>query len=255
MAAAAFLMSSFVLARAAAAEDVGWVAALEGTAELQRGGVWSGLTQGGALQLGDHVRTAVASRVKLLFRDDSVLTLAERSELMVDEQVAGAAPTSSFSLLLGQVRAIVTDRYSASGAKFEVKSPTAIAGVRGTSFIAAYDRTADETQVIGLEDVTAVRGLNAPVGAEVRVGPGEATTVRRGAMPTPPVKMPGATIQSLRNATSTKGGQGDGGQTAADPRLPRRPSERAGSPEGRVIDQPIELLRKGPVTPPPPPVP
>jgi len=86
------VMATLFVARAAAAEDVGWVATLEGTAEVQRSGTWSGLAQGAALQLGDHVRTAAASRVKLLFRDDSVLTLAERSELVVDEQVAGAAP-------------------------------------------------------------------------------------------------------------------------------------------------------------------
>jgi hypothetical protein len=250
------VMATLFVARVAAAEDVGWVATLEGTAEVQRSGTWSGLVQGAALQLGDHVRTAAASRVKLLFRDDSVLTLAERSELVVDEQVAGAAPQAGFSLLLGKMRAIVTDQYSATGAKFEVKSPTAIAGVRGTSFVAGYDRDKDETQVVGLESTTVVRGATDTTGAkQVKLGPGQSTTVGRGRAPSLPVTLPAGAIQSLTTET-TAGESGKAGtaQGAADPRLPRRPGQRDGSQEGRVIDQPLNVIKKGPVAPPPPPV-
>jgi len=251
------LVATLMVARAAAAEEVGWVAALEGTAEMQRGGAWSGLTQGAALELGDHVRTAAASRVKLLFRDDSVLSLAERSELVIDEQVAGAAPQAGYSLLLGKMRAIVTDRYSASGANFEVKSPTAIAGVRGTSFIAGYDKDKDETQVVGIESVTVVRGLADVSGAkQVKLGPGQSTTVGRGRAPSLPVRLPAAAVQSLTAETSAgeRGAKAGEPKTAADPRLPRRPGERDGSQEGRVIDQPVQQLRRQGVPPPPPPV-
>ena len=250
------LMASFVMVRAAAAQDVGWVAALEGTAEVQRGGNWAALAQGGAVQLGDHVRTAAGSRVKLLFRDDSVLTLGERSEIVIDEQVAGEAPTTTFSLLLGKVRALVSDRYSAKGAEFEVKSPTAIAGVRGTSFLAGYDQSKDETQVVGLEHTTAVRSVLDAVGAKgVLVGPGQSTTVGRGKMPSVPTKLPQTTIQSLTSQT-TAGGDGKGAgapKTQGEPRLPGDAGDRAGSPEGRTVNQPGSA-GKGPLLPPPPPV-
>ncbi|HWP64515.1 MAG TPA: FecR family protein [Candidatus Limnocylindria bacterium] len=256
--ASVLLVSAMLLvARPAAAEDVGWVAALEGTAEAQRGGQWIPLAQGAAVQLGDHVRTGAASRMKLLFRDDSVLTLAERSELVIDEQVAGAAPTTSFSLLLGKVRAIVTDRYSARGAAFEVRSPTAIAGVRGTSFIAGYDGDRDETQVVGLESITVVRGLVDTTGTrQVRVGPGQSTIVRRGAVPSSPVKLPASAVRVLTGETTASvQRRSDGGANiVAEPRLPRHPGERTGSQEGRVVDQPLPVIRKGPIAPPPPPV-
>jgi hypothetical protein len=145
------------------------------------------LAQGDVVQLGDHVRTAAASRVKLLFRDDSVMTLAERSELVVDEQVAGAAPTSSFTLLLGKVRAIVNDRYSAKGAEFEVKSPTAIAGVRGTSFIAGYDQGRDETQVVGLEHTS---GAARPIRTAAGAGGARAVDHHQARPMSLPVKLP-----------------------------------------------------------------
>jgi len=245
------------IARVAAAEDVGWVAALEGTVEVQRGGAWGPLAQGDVVQLGDHVRTAVASRAKLLFRDDSVMTLAERSELVVDEQVAGAAPTSSFTLLLGKVRAIVNDRYSAKGAEFEVKSPTAIAGVRGTSFIAGYDQGRDETQVVGLEHTTAVQSAADPAGGKkVLVGPGQSTTIRRGSMPSRPIRLPDASVRTLTGETSlaSQGKHAGAPNTTAEPRVPRRPGERAESQQGRVVDQPLPVIKATPVPPPPPPV-
>lgn len=253
---ALLIVTIAIAAAPATAADVGWVAAVEGTAEVQRGGSWSGLTQGAILQLGDHVRTAAASRAKLLFQDDSVLTLGESAELVVDESVAGGAPTTSFSLLLGKMRAVVNERYSASGAKFEVKTPTAIAGVRGTSFIAGYDKDKDETQVVGLEHTTAVRGLVEGAGAkEVLLGPGQSTTVGRGKLPVRPVTLPAAAVDGFtRETTTADRGQDAATPGAADPRLPRRPGERDGSPEGRVIDQPVDLLRKRPVPPPPPPV-
>jgi hypothetical protein len=239
---------------ARAAEVAGWVAALEGSAERLRTGAWSALASGDELQMGDHVRTPAGSRAKLLFRDDSVLTLAESSELVIDEQVAGAAPVSTFSLLLGQVRAIVTDRYGATGARFEMKSPTAIAGVRGTSFLAGYDRAKDETLVVGLESTTVVRALAAKA-REVRLGPGQATTVRRGAAPTQPRRLPESVVRSLTAATSTRerGGDAKTSGGAPDPRAPTRPGERARSPEEREVDQGINPRKR--VSPPPPPVP
>jgi hypothetical protein len=255
-----FLLSMFMLltARAAVAEDVGWVAALEGTAEVQRGGAWTPLAQADVVQLGDHVRTAAASRVKLLFRDDSVMTLAEGSELVIDEQVAGSAPTSSFQLLMGKVRAVVNDRYGAKGAEFAVTSPTAIAGVRGTSFIAGYDPGRDETQIVGLEHTTVVRSAADPNGnKKVLVGPGQSTTIKRGSMPSRPIRLPDASVRTLTGETTAKGGQGKHAgapNTTAEPRVPHRPGERAGSPEGRVVDAPIGEIKKGPLAPPPPPV-
>jgi hypothetical protein len=261
MAAVAVLLAH-VAARAA--DPVGRVAALEGRAEVQHAGAaaWTSLAAGDGVVLGDKVRTLADSRLKLLFRDDSVLSLAAGSELEVNEQVAGAAaPVSRFSVLAGSVRALVTERYGAPGARFEVETPTAVAGVRGTSFITAYDAANDETVVLGLLDTTRVRSQTDPRGArEVQLGPGQATTVRRGAFPTDVRRMPEDQVRSLTAATALHGEQGakGGAENPAEPRLPSRPGERTGSPENRVIDQPVDVLKKTPpggIGPPPPPVP
>src|SRR6185503_9892797 len=157
------------------AEEVGAVAEMEGQAEILRIGTaaWTPLKPGDAVQLGDQVRTAAA--------------------------------TSHFSLLVGAIRAVVTDRYGATGARFEVETPTAVAGVRGTGFITSYDETREETTVLGLFDTTGVRSKIDPNGQrEVRVGPGQMTTVRRGAFPVRPSATPEGTLRSFSGSTEVR---------------------------------------------------
>jgi len=247
----------------ARAEEVGAVAEIEGQAEVMRAGSteWAPLKPGDAVQLGDQVRTPAGSKLKLLFRDDSVLTLAPNSQLKVDESVVGTAPVSSFSLFMGAIRAVVTDRYGAQGARFEVETPTAVAGVRGTGFITAYDATREETTVLGLVDTTGVRSKIDPGGArEVRIGPGQMTTVGRGSYPVRPVATPDNTLRSFTGSTEVRGakpGAQSKGQTGGDPRIPKRAGQGALSPEGQVdqvVDQP-QQQKGGKVRPPPPPVP
>ena len=267
----ASLVGTVVLfaALGARAEEVGAVAEIEGRGEVLRAGTaaWSPLKGGDALQLGDQVRTPADSKLKLLFRDDSVLTLAPGSVLKVDEQVLGAtAPVSRFSLFLGTIRALVTDRYGAPGARFEVETPTAVSGVRGTGFIASYDATREETVVLGLFDTTGVRSKIDPRGErEVRVGPGEMTTVGRGSYPHRPAPTPEGMLRSFTGSTEVRGSkaavQGKGasaGRVGGDPRLPKRAGQGALSPEGQVdqvVDQPPHSEKHRGVRPPPPPVP
>jgi len=250
----------------ARAEEVGAVAEIEGQAEVMRAGTaqWTPLQAGGTVQLGDQVRTLPRSKLKLLFRDDSVVTLGPGAVLKVDEQVAGAAaPVSRFSLFVGTVRALVTDRYGGAGARFEVETPTAVAGVRGTEFIAAYDEAREETVVVGLFDTTGVRSKMDPGGQrEVRVGPGQMTTVGRGKYPIRPTATPEGMLRSFTGSTEVRGGKpvvpGKGAKgEAGDARAPKRPGQGALSPEGQmdqVVDQPGIQKHKG-VQPPPPPVP
>jgi FecR protein len=267
VAALALLVSS----AAALAQPVGWVAALEGRGEALHasGGDWTALAAGDELQLGDQLRTLADSRMKLLFRDDSVLTLAANSQLTVDEQVVDpTAPVTRFSLTAGTVRAIVTERYGKPGARFEMETPTAIAGVRGTGFIAGYDTEIEETLVVGLYDITTVRSVIDTAGRRaVALAAGLATRIRRGAYPLRPEVMPETQLRTLMGATDLAGGGTPGGELA-----PPRSGQKAGKGEGATpanspkvpnaaVDQPINQLKQlqgkegAPKPPPPPPPP
>jgi hypothetical protein len=239
-------------------ERVGAVAAVEGQAEVLHPGASASvpLAQGDPILLGDQLRTRPDAKVRVTLREGSVLTLAPDSQLMITEQVVAPASVSRFQLLLGTIKAAVTERYSEPNARFEVETPTAIAGVRGTSFLASYDTTKDETLVVGLVDVTRVRSLADTRGtAMVDLGPGIATRVRRGSRPLAPAPIPESQLRPLQDATELGQQAGGRGANRLDARRPVRPGERATSTEEKAVDQPLLSPQSPKPPPPPPPVP
>jgi hypothetical protein len=253
-------------APAHAIQRVGAVAALEGEAHARRvdGSEWAALAPGDDVFLGDRLRTQAASKLKLLFSDDSVLTLAANTELTVDEQVVPEeeATESYFSLMVGTVRALVSERYGAPGATFEMETPTAVAGVRGTRFIAKHDEEAEETTVLGLSNITVVRSKDDPEGEyAVEVREGQVTRVTHGRSPHAPVRAPDDVLRSLSAATLVSAvGGGGGGPRSGRSRSGSAPRSRAAA-QSQGVDQPVQQLREiqgatvGRPKPPPPPIP
>ena len=258
------LLACAALARAQ--EKVGSAAALEGKADVLHKGAteWTPLAAGDPVFVGDQLRTAADSKLKLVFREDSVLSLAANSTMVVTEQTAAPAPVSSFSLMLGTLKAIVTEKYSEPRARFEVETPTAIAGVRGTGFIATYDPTQDETLVVGLYDTTRVRSVSDAKGAHaVNLGPGNATRVRRGQFPLAPKALPQEQLRGLEGATALAAGgtspqrefapaQRGASPDSAEPRKPQRAGDNAITNEGQVIPHIPKGHGQKPPPPPPP---
>jgi hypothetical protein len=261
---------AFTAALAAAQTPAGSVASLLGRAEAQAGGqaTWRALAAGNDVFVGERLRTGESSRLKLLMRDDSVLTLGPKSELVVDQlEVRDGSSTSRLGAAVGAVRAVVTDRYGTKGSSFEVKTPTAVAGVRGTGFVALIDDDAKRTRVIGLYDVTFVCSVTDPsCRHEVRVGPGQITEVIAGGLPTKPRQLSASQRDALIASTVIMPGVPEGGAPGApppgvaeegsgdadDPATPRRPGGPAIDRPDATIDQPIDQFR-GPREPPPPP--
>lgn len=181
-----------LIASAAVGEDVGTVAAVRGTASVGRGDVRTAAAVGMPVQLGDQLSTGADGQLRVLFRDDSVVDLSENSSLVVDQQVfdpAGGTFTSLLKLVGGKARSLVSEYYRNPGAAYQIETPTAVAGVRGTSFLVAYDPDADATEVIGIHGQIEVRSLAARAAETVYVTEQETTTVSRGQAPTAPVLM------------------------------------------------------------------
>jgi hypothetical protein len=185
-----FLFGAVLLiATAAVAEDVGTVASTRGAADIGRAGAWSAAAVGTAVQLGDQLRTGTDGELRVVFRDDSVIDLSPSSALTIDDQVFDPG-TSRFSSLMrlvqGKARALVSSYYKTSGATYEVQTPTAVAGVRGTSFLVAYNPDIDATEVVGIRGKVEVRSLAERIGGTVYVTARESTTVGRNAAPSAP---------------------------------------------------------------------
>lgn len=182
------------VAATASAQEIGTVAAAEGTVELVRAGSRILVTIGTPINTGDEIQSGKPGRAVFVFDDDSVLVITDNSRIRIDEhefQRGASTSRSRLQLSQGKVRALVSEYYRAANAKYEVQTPTALASVQGTEFVMAYDPVAEVTDVVGVSSTVQVQSpiARAARGA-VLVSPQELTTVAQGQLPTPPRSIP-----------------------------------------------------------------
>ena len=164
---------------AAYAEPVASVVAVRGKAAVERGTQKLDAQPKLGIELQDTVATPEGGRVKLLFIDDSVLTLAEKSRMSIVTFIHSRADRgkSLFNLLDGKMRAVV------GKTKFEVKTPTVVAAARGTVILFEVGTINGRpyTRVTCLEGIVDVRRLEDEEGsASVKLSPGETILVMGG---------------------------------------------------------------------------
>lgn len=194
------LVLLFAAVAPARAQEIGTTAEVEGTVELARAGGRIPVVIGTAIHTGDEVRSGQPGRAVFVFDDDSVLVIGDNSRIRIVEhqfQPGGSAIRSIIELLQGKIRALVSEYYGGANATYEIQTPSALAGVRGTEFVAAYDPVAEVTDVVGVTGTVRVASPSAPAArgaAAARgvamVGPHELTTVAKGELPTPPRYIP-----------------------------------------------------------------
>ena len=185
------LALGLTLPAGALAQDVGTVASVAGQAEVGRGGNWGTAAPGMGVQLGDQLQTK-DGRMRVVFQDDSVLNLAENTTITVDDQIFQPEQgtfKSLMKLMRGKVRATVGSVYQQTGSAYEIETPTAVAGVRGTTFLVSFDADSDVTEVLGIRGRVHVRGLAERLGDGVFVTAHEITAVDSGAAASKPERL------------------------------------------------------------------
>jgi hypothetical protein len=133
----------------------------------------------------DRVTTERDSSVRLLLGGKALVTVRELSDFRIQEEPNKATIT----LGLGRMALEVIKRLMAPGEEIEVRTPNAIAAIRG-SFI-LWDVTPDRTVVISLTPSTHTAG-----GITYHVAPNEMWTFPRGQLPTHRTLTP-AEVQSI----------------------------------------------------------
>jgi hypothetical protein len=133
----------------------------------------------------DRVTTERDSIARLLLGGKALVTIRELSDFSIQEQPNKA----TINLGLGRMALEVIKRLMGPGEEIEVRTPNAIAAIRG-SFI-LWDVTPDRTIVISLTPSTHTAG-----GITYHVAPNEMWTFPRGQLPTHQILTP-AEVQSF----------------------------------------------------------
>jgi hypothetical protein len=112
---------------------------VEGTVDLLKGGKVPAMPVkvGGAVEVGDVVRTKSQSRAQIKFVDDTILTIAPESGITIEEYMFDAAKSERkavVGVLRGLVHTAVEKVYQKAEPDFILKTHTAVLGVRGTKW-------------------------------------------------------------------------------------------------------------------------
>jgi len=165
---------------------------LDGSADVARGGAdFVRASDGLVLSAGDRVRTADRSHAVVTFLDGSTVEIEPGTTITVAEATAlqGGAITIRVEQAFGRTWSSV-QKLTHADSKFEIKTPSATAAVRGTGFVTDVS-TSGATSVRTTDGVVEVSAQ----GQTVVVPAGSLTAVQPGGPPSPPV--PGPAAQSL----------------------------------------------------------
>lgn len=171
-----------------------------GEVTINRAGVEMKPVKGLDLMVSDTVKTG-KGRISFLLSDESMVSLTAESHFTINEfSRTGGRRKGSFSLAFGKVKSVVS-RSVSSNSEFLVRTPTAVAGVRGTEFYTGYDPQTKKTDIAVLDGIVFVSGEGPKgMGPPVNVTANQKTSVGESQPPAPPVPIPKSELNELKKS-------------------------------------------------------
>ncbi|MCB0369381.1 MAG: FecR domain-containing protein [Bdellovibrionales bacterium] len=146
---------------------------------------------------GDKITTKADSRAKVVMSDRNVINLTPDTVISIkryENDPKTNIRNVELDLVQGKVRNNVEQKYDGDKSKFIIKTPTAVAGVRGTQFLTSFNVRTRETQIVTFRGAVQMASIlpNGQVSNQiVMVRKGETSTVKQGqTAPEPPKALP-----------------------------------------------------------------
>jgi Tfp pilus assembly protein FimT len=125
----------------AAEEPLGSFSAVSGSVAIQRSHAeaWIPAQVNMSVYFGDTVRSGPGGEGEIVFNDESLLKINPNSKLAINTIISPVEKKNSVLLFFGRIWSKIS-RTALNRKSFEVQTPTAVCGVRGTDFTtAAYE--------------------------------------------------------------------------------------------------------------------
>ena len=168
-------------------QKAGKITALLPTAHLVRGAgkkaVTTDAVKGEDLIWQDLVKTDKGGRARITLNDQSILSLGSQAELRIVKHDARAQQTA-LEMTYGRIRAQVSS-ITRDGGSFQLRTPTAVAGVIGTDF-GTDASTPGVTTLLCISGTVQVGNSDPSIPGTVPCAAGQTTTIKSGMPPTPP---------------------------------------------------------------------
>jgi hypothetical protein len=168
---------------APASERAGDVVAVRGDAFVERQNLSIKAEKRFELLVEDIVRTEEQARIKMLFRDDSILTLGPKSRLIIKQYLYSPQEKraeSIYELVDGRLRSVV------GNAVYKVTTPTAFSAARGTTYLIWYDVLKEVTGIAVFDGEVEAGNIDPSIKETVVVRKGEVVYIFKNMPPSMP---------------------------------------------------------------------
>lgn len=236
---------------ALAQETSGVMMVVKGDIKVTSGGKTESAKVGRKVFSGDAIIAGADSRAKIVMSDRNILNVSPDSKVVIEKYTNDPKSDSravELKVEYGKVRAQVEQKYDGEKNKFNIKTPTAVAGVRGTDFITGYSLRTRQTSIVTFSGMVAVGqpGAAGEIKNPVFVRPGQTTNVGDGKPPEPPKPMPKEDLQNMNQETAggpTPPAPANSEQQPANEQAKEQPKEQ---PKEQQTAQPKEQPKEQP---------
>ncbi|MFT5659392.1 MAG: hypothetical protein ACI9TV_000008 [Sulfurimonas sp.] len=130
------LFSIILLSQILFAKSVANITALRGEANIHRDGIITLAKLGSVLESKDRITTKNNTKVQIIFKDETIISLGKNSDFSIEEYLFGdtQVPIAKFGILKGAMRTITGKIGKIAPEKFTVATKTVTIGIRGTNF-------------------------------------------------------------------------------------------------------------------------
>jgi hypothetical protein len=163
----------------------------------------------------DTIIAGKDSRAKVVMQDKNVLNISPDTKILIEKYQFDESKDQknvTLNVLYGKVRSTVNQKYDGEKNKFQVKTPSAVAGVRGTDFLTQFSQSSHQAKFVTFEGKVEV-GTPGPGGTirnSVFVNPGQSTSMNKGALrPQAPAAIPKQELAKIENETKAEPGKSD----------------------------------------------
>lgn len=106
-----------------------------GDVQVKTGDVWSAVEQNMKIASGTDLRTGQKSQCNILIGENSYVSLKENTVIRIDSLLKDKNGMENNTVELKMGKTVINPKKLLKGEEFRVKTPTAIAAVRGTKFV------------------------------------------------------------------------------------------------------------------------
>jgi hypothetical protein len=170
----------------------------------------------------DVIITGKDARAKVVMVDNNEINVSPESQVEIQHYEFNPNEGKKdvlLNVIYGKVRSKVEQKYDGKTTKFQIKTPSAVAGVRGTDFMMGYSQASHQSNVITFQGRVDF-GMPGPGGTimnPVSVTPGTQASASPGAAPSDPKPVPKEELAKMDNDTKADTPKADGASGERQP--------------------------------------